>query len=77
MAKRDVIDVVLAKLPPPGKKSGERGSDYDGDDDVAFGSAVEDFISAVGKKDAKKAASALRDAIRICSMEEPEEDDED
>lgn len=70
--KRDVVDVVVAKLPPPdrlGKSDGGRDAAYDEDSDQGGeASAIEDFAEALGvrAKNPAAAAAALRDFVSMC-----------
>lgn len=88
---RNVVDMVVARLPSPDRlkerSGGRKSSSYDEEDDgepsVGEVSAVEDFCKEIGvkPKDPKMAAQALRDLIAICSGgkddEESDEDNED
>ena len=68
--KKSVVDMVVAKMPPPDKlkKGGYTKSDSSYDDDVGEESAFEDFCAAMGvkPKDAEEARRALSDYVAMC-----------
>ena len=87
---RNVVEMVVAKLPAPDKlmkgKSGARVASYDDeeDGDVGLESAITDFAKALGTKveDMAAAKAAFHDAVTMCmhmvhDQEDDEEDDEE
>ena len=83
---RNVVDMVVARLPAPGdrKSSGARKRKKDDEDsDVGLESAVMDFAKALGLHpkdvDVEAAVEAARDLVTICSHDsyEGDEDSED
>jgi hypothetical protein len=75
MKPRDAIDVVVEKLPPPGKKPGGGASADDAgkmddipESDEGESAAAGELWDALGitPKDPAAASAALSDFIRIC-----------
>lgn len=86
---RNVVDMVVARLPAPDKlmksKSGARVASYDEGEDMGLEDAVNSLGKAFGVKlddeQRQMAMEAIRDAVHICmhagdDEEDEEEDDE-
>lgn len=67
-ARRNVVDMVVAKLPPPGKMKPGAAAKADDADNIGEDSAFEDFVAALGvkPKDAAEAKAALADYVSMC-----------
>ena len=82
---RNVVEMVVAKLPAPDKlmkgKSGARVASYDEEGDIGAESAVQDFCKAIGVKvDPDKlpdATAAFKDLVHICMHAEDDEEEPD